>query len=248
MPRSDSPDRPEYRPSDHLSPPQPDHSWRGTGNEPDPPRRRQPARHPADTEAQGGRGGIPAAPPDPRTRPAPDRTWRTPAPQRPSPPPVPPAADDDFSFPGMAPGYARAVAARNTAPYADAPAAPVYRDDPDDPYTHPAHEVYQTDPYAAPALTIQQRYDILLHTIELYKARWRLAHVRANEESGQLQAYLTPRNAQLSIRQAHQANQLLVIAVDYNGNTEIREPLRRRWWHRLLFWRRGASSRRVLRP
>jgi len=89
-------------------------------------------------------------------------------------------------------------------------------------------------------LPIQERQLLLMHTIQLYDDKWKLAGIRANQRKNWLQAYLTPRNKRLELKEAISRNQVLIITVDSRGNTEVKEPPKPRFWRRLVNWLFGS--------
>lgn len=89
---------------------------------------------------------------------------------------------------------------------------------------------------ATGAMTMQERYPLLLHAIGLYDDKWKLASIRANQQRDRLEAYLTPRNKRLELKEAIQKNRYMVIIIDSMGNTHIREPRRRRLLRRIFDW------------
>ncbi|MCD4686914.1 MAG: hypothetical protein K8S97_13365 [Anaerolineae bacterium] len=227
MPRDDDlPQRRDYRPSDQLAPPQPDRSWRENGND-----KTEPVVNPA-WEPPGGLHYVsePELPSDSFAEVQPDSpsdafavdgvaldqeySMMT--------PPLEPdeVIDPDPDESGVSPAWTPQT---TDAPSDDASALRAF--------PRPADPSVPVDPEG---LSVQERYDILLHTIALYQADWKLSRVRAHEESGQLQAFLISRHRPMSIREAHECDQLLIIVVDTEGNTEIREPSGRN----LKGWRR----------
>lgn len=216
MPRDDDlSQRQEYRPSDQLAPPQPDRSWRENGNG-----KTGPAMNPA-WEPPVGLHFAPAPEPQQETytQALPDPLFDADARLDTSgnqeygvmTPPLEPdeVIDPD---PGELPGASVArTLPPSEVPNKDALLAFPRSADPGVP-THPER------------LSVQEQYDILLHTIALYKTDWKLSCVRAHEESGRLKAFLISRHHPMSIREAHERDQLLIITVDTEGNTEIREP------------------------
>jgi hypothetical protein len=89
-------------------------------------------------------------------------------------------------------------------------------------------------------LSTKERHQLLMHTIQLYDDRWKLAGVRANERKNRLEAYLVPRNKQVELKEAMSRNQALIIYIDSRGNTDVREPKKRSLLHRFLTWLFGA--------
>lgn len=89
-------------------------------------------------------------------------------------------------------------------------------------------------------LPIQERQLLLMHTIQLYDDKWKLAGIRANQRKNWLQAYLTPRNKRVELKEAISRNQVLIITVDSHGNTEVKEPPKPRFWRRLINWLFGS--------
>lgn len=94
--------------------------------------------------------------------------------------------------------------------------------------------------YETQELSTQERHQLLMHTIQLYDDRWKLAGVRANERRNRLEAYLVPRNKQVELKEAMSRNQALVIFIDSRGNTDIREPKKRGLLRRFFTWLFGA--------
>ncbi len=89
-------------------------------------------------------------------------------------------------------------------------------------------------------LPIQERQLLLMHTIQLYDDKWKLAGIRANQRKNWLQAYLTPRNKRVELKEAISRNQVLIITVDSRGNTEVKEPKKPRFWRRVINWLFGS--------
>jgi hypothetical protein len=89
-------------------------------------------------------------------------------------------------------------------------------------------------------LSTKERHQLLMHTIQLYDDRWKLAGVRANERKNRLEAYLVPRNKQVELKEAMSRNQALIIYIDSRGNTDVREPKKRSLLHRFFTWLFGA--------
>ncbi len=94
-------------------------------------------------------------------------------------------------------------------------------------------------PPAVPApdsLSIQERHQLLIHTISLYEAEWKLAGIRANPKNDRLQAFLIPRGRKYDLKEAMSRNQALVITIDPRGNTEIKEPKKAGPLKRFVRW------------
>jgi len=89
-------------------------------------------------------------------------------------------------------------------------------------------------------LSIQERHQLLMRTVELYDDEWKLAGIRANEKKSRLEAYLTPRSKRIELREAISKNQVLIIMIDCQGNTDVREPKRQGPWRRLTTWLFGS--------
>lgn len=85
-------------------------------------------------------------------------------------------------------------------------------------------------------LSMQERQQLLMHTIQLYDDEWKLAGIRANQRKNWLQGYLTPRNKHLDLKDAISRNQVLIITIDSRGNTDINEPKKPGPWRRLTWW------------
>jgi len=104
-----------------------------------------------------------------------------------------------------------------------------------------SHEALDWPPQqqVAGELSKKERYQLLMHTIQLYEDNWKLASIRALPGS-RMAAYLTPRNRHLDLRTAFNRQQILVITLDQQGNTDIKEPPPRNWLQRFLDWLRGG--------
>jgi len=85
-------------------------------------------------------------------------------------------------------------------------------------------------------LSMQERQQLLMHTIQLYDDEWKLAGIRANQRKNWLQGYLTPRSKHLDLKEAISRNQVLIITIDSRGNTDINEPKKPGPWRRLTWW------------
>ena len=86
-------------------------------------------------------------------------------------------------------------------------------------------------------LSKHDRTKLLIDTIQLFDDVWKLASIRANERHNWMVAYLTPRKKpNMDLRTAISKRQVLVITIDEMGNTDIREPQKRRLWQRLTAW------------
>lgn len=88
-------------------------------------------------------------------------------------------------------------------------------------------------------LTMQQRYENLMHTIKLYD-EWKLGGIRAHHN--RLQAYLTPYGKKLELKEAIAKNQVLIISIDHRGNTDVKEPKCPGPWQRLTAWLFGGQG------
>lgn len=88
-------------------------------------------------------------------------------------------------------------------------------------------------------LSKKERYQLLMHTVQLHEDDWKLASIRALP-GNRMAAYLTPRNRHLDLRTAFNRQQILVITLDQLGNTDIKEPPPRNWLQRFLDWLRGG--------
>jgi len=164
--------------------------------------------------------GLPA-------QPAPERPPRKLSPQGPAaqaPKPVEPedsAPYLDEDPPPVSPGYTpppSPPAVQQASP----PDAPWSPDD-----THPRLRVPlpPPEPAAVPgALSIQERYQLLIHAISLYEGEWRLARIQTNAKNNWLQAYLLPRHCQLDLKEAISKDAALSITVDLRGNAAVKEP------------------------
>ncbi len=86
------------------------------------------------------------------------------------------------------------------------------------------------------ALSMQERQQLLMHTIQLYDDKWKLAGIRANQRKNWLQGYLTPRNKHIDLKEAISKNRVLIITIDSRGNTDINEPKKPGPWRRLTWW------------
>lgn len=73
-------------------------------------------------------------------------------------------------------------------------------------------------------LSVQERHQLLIRTIELYDDVWKLAGIRANEKRNRVEAYLIPRDRRIDLKEAISKNLALIITVDTRGNTDIHEP------------------------
>lgn len=104
----------------------------------------------------------------------------------------------------------------------------------------PAHEPPAPPPPAAHSLSPQERHQLLIQAIQLYKEDWRLAGIRAKPKPDWLVAYLVPRRSRLDLGQAISKRQVLVITVDRRGNTDINEPKRRGLWGTFISWLYGG--------
>jgi len=231
--------RDDHRSPGRLAPPRPDHRW-GLGASSVPPRRQAPER---------------------RTDP-PAEYWDSPPQQEE--PYVAPEAHESYSY-GCDEGYSqrataplypdeRRAAARvypaseqvaddsRTSDYGYAPAnaAPASVEYYDRPVASPRHAVYDPEPESN-MLTMQERYILLMRTIELHDDAWRLASIRSNEAKERLEAYLIPRNKRLELKEAIHRNQFMVITIDRLGNTTIKEPKREGPLRRLLRWLFGGD-------
>jgi hypothetical protein len=88
-------------------------------------------------------------------------------------------------------------------------------------------------------LSIQERHQLLIRTIQLYEEEWKLAGIRANPKNNCLQAFLIPRHKQLDLKEAVSKNQALVVIIDPRGNIEIKEPKKPNPLRRLGQWFSG---------
>lgn len=230
--------RDDHRSPGRLAPPRPDHRW-GLGASAVPNRRQVPDR----------RAG-------PSTE-----YWESPSQEEPY---AAPDAHESYPFAGD-----EGCSPRVTAPlYPDErraaarvyPASEQVADDPrigdygyaaaspvpasvgyyDQPIVSPRHAVYDPEP-EADMLTMQERYILLMRTIELHDDVWRLASIRSNEAKERLEAYLIPRNKRLELKEAIHRNQFMVITIDRLGNTSIKEPKREGPLRRLLRWLFGGD-------
>jgi len=95
-------------------------------------------------------------------------------------------------------------------------------------------------PFELQELSTKERHQLLMHTIQLYDDRWKLAGVRANERKNRLEAYLVPRNKPAELKEAMSRNQALIIYIDSRGNTDVREPKKRSLLRRFATWLFGA--------
>jgi hypothetical protein len=97
----------------------------------------------------------------------------------------------------------------------------------------------EPEPLAEPEpfrLSIKERHQLLIHTISLYEADWKMAGIRANPKNDHVQAFLIPRNRKYNLKEAISRNQALVITIDPRGNTEIKEPKKRGLLRRFINW------------
>jgi hypothetical protein len=94
--------------------------------------------------------------------------------------------------------------------------------------------------YETQELSTQERHQLLMHTIQLYDDRWKLAGVRANERRNRLEAYLVLRNKHVELKEAMSRNEALIIFIDSRGNTDVREPKKRGLLRRFFTWLFGA--------
>ncbi|GAB4420829.1 MAG: hypothetical protein Kow00106_17520 [Anaerolineae bacterium] len=102
------------------------------------------------------------------------------------------------------------------------------------------YPTYESETKPGP-LSMQDRYILLMRTIELHDDAWRLASIRANEEKDRLEAYLIPRNKRLELKQAIHRNQFMVITIDRLGNTTIKQPRREGLLRRIWRWLFGGD-------
>jgi hypothetical protein len=230
--------RDDHRSPGRLAPPRPDHRW-GLGASSVPSRRPAPERRaepPADywepapqedpyaaPEATDsyGYGSSEAYPPRP---PAPLYPGERRAAAR-----VFPASEQVSDDPRAADyGYAPAGRAQASAGYFDQP------------LSSPRQAIYDPEP-EADMLTMQERYILLMRTIELHDDVWRLASIRSNEAKERLEAYLIPRNKRMELKEAIHRNLFMVITIDRLGNTMIKEPRREGPLRRMLRWLFGGD-------
>jgi hypothetical protein len=85
-------------------------------------------------------------------------------------------------------------------------------------------------------LSIQERHQLLIHTIRLHERKWRLAGIRANPKTDRLQAFLIPANRKLDLKEAISRNQAMIITIDAYGNTEVRKPKKAGPLRRVINW------------
>lgn len=86
----------------------------------------------------------------------------------------------------------------------------------------------------------QEQYQLLMNAIRLYADEWKLAGIRSRKDPDILMAYLTPRKSKIDLKEAISRQEVLVIKVDPQGNTEVVEPKRRRsFWRSLTNWLYG---------
>ncbi|MBI5960447.1 MAG: hypothetical protein HY866_17025, partial [Chloroflexi bacterium] len=90
-------------------------------------------------------------------------------------------------------------------------------------------------------LSLQERHQLLIHTIGLYSDEWKLAGIRANAQRNRLEAYLVPLNHHMDLKQAISKNIALLIMIDCQGNTDIREPKPKGPLRRLGGWFFGGE-------
>jgi hypothetical protein len=90
-------------------------------------------------------------------------------------------------------------------------------------------------------LSIQERHQLLIHTIQLYEEEWKLAGIRANPKNNRLQAFLIPRNKKFDLKEAISKNQALIITIDPRGNTEVREPKKFGLLKKIVNWLIGDN-------
>jgi hypothetical protein len=88
-------------------------------------------------------------------------------------------------------------------------------------------------------LTKQERHELLMHTIQLYDDEWKLAGIRANEKNNWLIAYLVLRDRRIDLKTALKHQEAMVITIDSQGNTDIREPKKKGVWKSLTSWLTG---------
>lgn len=110
----------------------------------------------------------------------------------------------------------------------------------DPPFVSPPPTGYDPEPESN-MLTMQERYILLMRTIELHNDDWRPASIRSNEAKERLEAYLIPRNKRMELKEAIHRNRFMVITIDRLGNTTIKEPKREGPLRRLLRWLFGGD-------
>ncbi len=198
--------RDPHRAPGRLAPLRPDYE-RGTSAQPPP--ERPPARPPGRPPDHGAPAAKAPEPPDYDDRPT--------------------YADDDY--PPEEPAYRPPTIDRGSngdTPWTNDDTQPRLRV----PLPKPA-PLPMSDP---DVLSIQERHELLIHTISLYEDRWRLAGIQANPKTNRLQAYLLPRNRQIDLKEAISKDLALSITVDPRGSTIVKEPKSHGLFARIKRW------------
>lgn len=210
--------RNDYRSTGRLAPPRADYGW-GSGP---PVGRARPAQHPDwDDEPQAEEVFEDLSPQDYLPSQRPDDT----TPGRPT-----PVGQRRYRDAESADYVQEERTVSRAEVYAPPPTPPAYTVEMK---AQPERGVAGAEPHA---LSVQERHQLLMRTIELYDDVWKLAGVRANPQRNRLEAYLVPRSKHMELKEASSRGQVLVITIDSRGNTDIREPRRRRWTERIMGW------------
>lgn len=176
--------------------------------------------------------GAPAQPSPPDRQPA----RLPPRPDHPLPTHPPLSPEETFSFEER-PAIAAPVP-NNGDRYEEEPAWTVDDTQPKRPVSLPSPVQTVED---TGRLSIQERHELLIHTIRLYDEEWKLARIYANPKNDRLQAFLLPRDKQIDLKDAISKNQALIIMIDPRGNTEIKEPKKRGLLKKIFGWLFGGE-------